>query len=79
MLQMALFISLFNKVWMACVLHYFLKRVLDDFYRHEMKQSITELLVYWKPILGVEVAGWGGIITSVFASIWTIPVSAKKV
>ncbi|GHA09106.1 M48 family metallopeptidase [Oceanisphaera arctica] len=34
-------------------------RVLDDFYRHEMKQSITELLVYWQPLLGVEAAGWG--------------------
>jgi predicted metal-dependent hydrolase len=34
-------------------------RVLDDFYRHEMKQSITELLAYWQPLLGVEAAGWG--------------------
>lgn len=34
-------------------------RVLDDFYRHEMKQRIAVLLAYWQPALGVEVADWG--------------------
>lgn len=34
-------------------------RVLDDFYRHEMKQRIAELLAYWQPVLGVEVVDWG--------------------
>ncbi|OXS16191.1 metal-dependent hydrolase [Zobellella denitrificans] len=34
-------------------------RVLDDFYRTEMKERTSELLDHWQPLLGVEAAGWG--------------------
>ena len=29
------------------------------FYRAEMKRHISELLNYWTPVLGVELAAWG--------------------
>lgn len=34
-------------------------RVLDDFYRTEMKHHTSELLDYWTPVLGMEPAAWG--------------------
>ncbi len=35
------------------------RRLLEDFYRQELKQRIPPLIEQWQPVIGVQVAHWG--------------------
>ncbi len=35
------------------------RRLLEDFYRQELKQRIPALIEQWQPVIGVQVAHWG--------------------
>ncbi len=35
------------------------RRLLEDFYRQELKQRIPALIEQWQPMIGVQVAHWG--------------------
>ncbi len=34
-------------------------RLLEDFYRQELKQRVPPLIEQWQPVIGVQVARWG--------------------